>query len=387
MTGPFLIFSAIGLLVAVTYIFIISKYLRGWRAVPEWNLPKGFQPKTKVSIIVPARNEEANILPCLRALASQNFPPEMFEVIVVDDLSTDATSRLVSDFSKKNPNVKLVNLSDFLESGEVKSFKKKAIETAIGQATGQLIATTDADCIVPENCLALLVSFFEKKQVQFIAAPVALHSERNLLERFQSLDLLGMMGVTAAGIRLRWMNMCNGANLAYPKAAFHAVGGFAGIDQVASGDDVLLMQKMAARFPQGIGFLKNTGATVLTQGKPDLPAFISQRLRWATKSAGHLEWSTTIVLGMVFFFCCSIVAALLLSLAWGWKCLGLALALLAVKLVADYFFLGEMSRYFGRQDLMRSYLPSQFLHIVYIVVVGILGNLKKKYEWHGRAVL
>lgn len=310
----------------------------------------------------------------------------MFEVIVVDDHSADETAELVSYFSKKNPNVRLIKLADHATGSEVRSFKKKAIETAIGQATGQLIATTDADCIAPEIWLSMLVSFFENKQVQFIAAPVAIHSERNLLERFQSLDLLGMMCVNAAGIQLRWMNLCNGASLAYPKAVFHAVGGFAGIDHLASGDDVLLMQKMAARFPQGIGFLKNPDITVLTQGKPDLPSFVSQRLRWATKSAGNLEWSTTIVLSLVFFFCFSIVAALLFSLIWGWKCLGLAALLLAVKLAADYFFLGEMSRYFGRQDLMRSYLASQFLHIGYIFTVGILGNLKKKYVWKGRQV-
>ena len=119
-----------------------------------------------------------------------------------------------------------------------------AIGTAIAHASGDLIVTTDADCIVPTNWLQLFVSFYEINGLQFIAAPVNFHLEKSLFERFQSLDFLGMMGVTGASIQLGWMNMCNGANLAYSKRAFERVEGFAGIDHLASGDDILLMQKI-----------------------------------------------------------------------------------------------------------------------------------------------
>lgn len=377
---------AVPLGLAAFYLFIILRYLYGWRMLPEWQIPAGFQPKTKVSILIPARNEAGNILACLESISRQSYPTPLFEVIVLDDHSEDDTFFLVKNFSQTRTNVRIVRLSDFVKSGDTQSFKKKAIETGISLATGELIVTTDADCIVQQNWLALLVSFFEKKQAKFIAAPVNFYREKNLLERFQSLDFLGMMCVTGAGIHLRTNQMCNGANLAYPRQVFHEVGGFEGIDHLASGDDMLLMQKIAAHYPAGIYFLKNQNATVFTQAKPDWKSFLSQRLRWATKSASYQDWRVTAILGMVFLFCWAIVLSPLAVVFFGWKMAALAATLFLVKTIADYFFLGEMARYFRRQDLMKSFLASQLLHLAYIVCVGTLANLIKRYEWKGRRV-
>jgi len=180
--------------------------------------------------------------------------------------------------------------------------------------------------------------------------------------------------------------MCNGANLAYAKAAFAEVNGFEGIDYLATGDDILLMQKIAARHPDKIGFLKNKNATVYTAAKPTIASFVSQRVRWASKSTDYKEWAVTFILGMVFFYCWSIVISLATVPWWGRKALFLFIGLLAVKALADYFFLSMMARFFEKGELMKSYVPSQFLHIIYIVVVGVLGNVVKRYEWKGRRV-
>ena len=120
------------------------------------------------------------------------------------------------------------------------------------------------------------------------------------------------MGVTGAGIYGRFMNMCNGANLAYEKRAFYAVEGFNGIDKIASGDDMLLLQKMAKHFPNQVGFLKNKNATVLTNAKPDLKSFYQQRIRWASKSGNYQELQILFILALVFFFFFCIVFNLFL---------------------------------------------------------------------------
>lgn len=354
--------------------------------MPEWQIPAGFQPSTKISVLVPARNEAKNILACLESIARQTYPTRLFEVIVMDDHSDDGTFELAQHFTQKHPNVRVVRLADFVKSGTTQSFKKKAIETGISLASGELIVTTDADCVVQRDWLALLVSFFEKKQAKFIAAPVNFHGEKTLFERFQSLDFLGMMGVTGAGIHLRMNQMCNGANLAYPRAVFHEVNGFEGINHLASGDDMLLMQKIAARHPGRIHFLKNKNATVFTPPMRGFRSFLSQRLRWATKSASYRDWRVTVILGIVFLFCGAIVLSLLLAVWRGWQWAVIAAVLLLAKTVSDYFFLGEMARYFGRQNLMKSYLPSQFLHLAYIVGIGILANVVRRYEWKGRRI-
>lgn len=351
--------------------------------MPEWTLPEGFTPHTRVSVLIPARNEEENILPCVHSILEQIYPAELLEIIVIDDHSDDNTAAVVENL--RHPQVRVLKLSDFPIDPKRQSFKKMAIETGIAQAKGELIVTTDADCSAGPIWLSLLVSLYETKRPKFIAAPVNFYREKNLLQRFQSLDFLGMMAVTGAGIYRRFMHMCNGANLAYEKSAFYEVNGFQGIDHLASGDDMLLMQKIAQRYPDRIAYLKNRQATVFTEAKPDWRSFLQQRIRWATKSSQYREWQVIAILSVVFFFCCNIVLTLLLSPFFPY-CFGLFCAQFLLKGAADYVFLGTMCRYFDKKDLMSSFLPSLFLHIAYIVGVGFLGNVVKQYEWKGRKV-
>ncbi len=386
MTTTFLIWLIFSSSLAGFYAYIIGRFMNGWKSMPVWEVPSGFRPSTKVSVLIPARDEADNIIACLSSIARQSYPKELFQVIILDDHSSDETAALVSDFAKSHPSFEMINMADHVLPGETQSFKKKAIETGILLSSGDLIVTTDADCEVQPEWLLLLVSYFEKKELQFIAAPVNFYHEKTTFEQFQSLDFLGMMCTTAAGIRLQMLNMCNGANLAYPKSAFSEVNGFEGIDHLATGDDILLMQKIAARHPDKIGFLKNKNATVFTTAKPTISSFISQRVRWASKSTSYKEWRVTFILGVVFFYCWSIGICLAMVPWWGSKALLMFFGLFAVKAVADYFFLAMMARFFDKFELMRSYLPSQFLHIIYIMVTGVLGNVVKRYEWKGRKV-
>ncbi len=386
LSGFFLFLIVVSFALAAAYVFILIKYIKGWRSLPEWKTPSGFLPKTKVSVVVPARDEADNIAPCLQALANLSYPKELLEVIIVDDHSGDDTFNIASRFAKDHSSFKVLRLAGFIKNSKVGSYKKKAIEIAIVQSTADLIVTTDADCISPSDWLLLLVSFFETKGFQFIAAPVNFHQEKSMFERFQSLDFMGMMCVTAAGIQLKWINMCNGANLAYTRMAFNAVNGFEGIDHLASGDDILLMQKMAVRFPGQVGFLKNKNAVVLSEAKPNVSSFLSQRLRWASKSTYYIEWKTTSILGIVFLHCCSILLAFLLIPFLGWSATVLFMSLFLVKTISDYIFLAEMASYFNRKDLMKNFLSSQLMHIIYITVIGCWSNIKKRYYWKGRRV-
>ncbi len=368
------------------------RYIEGWNVIPQWNVPSSFFPKTKVSILIPARNESANIQQCIQSILNQKFPSQLFEIIVIDDHSTDDTAEIVEAFEQ--PNVRVLFLKNHVKDrAQLLSFKKKAIEVAVAQSSGKLIVTTDADCIVPPDWLNLIVSFYENSERQnegkpykFIAAPVNFYDEKSLFEKCQSLDFIGMMGVTGAGIHRQFMNMCNGANLAYEKKAFCEVDGFEGIDAIASGDDMLLMQKMAKRFPDQIAFLKNQKATVLTKAIGDLKPFTQQRIRWASKSGSYQEFQILIILAIVFFFCVSIVLNFFLLFLFFEKIGWVFLFQILIKTIIDYFFLNQMSGFFKRKDLMKIFLPAQIFHISYIAVIGFLGNVKKEYRWKGRKV-
>jgi len=381
------IYFFIILSLSVFYIIIQTIYTEGWKALSIWNIPNDFQPKTKISILIPARNEADNIGNCIESILNQTYPKGLFEIIVLDDFSEDETAELVNNYTKNNlTTIRLIALGNYISLDDTQSFKKKAIEIGIAQANGELIVTTDADCVVQPNWLMLIASIYEEKQPKFIAAPVNFYQEQNDFERFQSLDFIGMMGITGSGIYTKIMRMCNGANLAYPKAVFEEVSGFQDIDDHASGDDMMLMQKIARIYPNDICYLKNQAATTFTMAKPTLKSFINQRVRWSTKSKGYEERQVTAILIGVWLFCVSIPLTFLSSLFLGRLFLIIGFGQLLIKMLADYRLLKTTSTFFNRSDLMQTFMKSSIYHLIYIIGIGFLGGVVRKYEWKGRKV-
>lgn len=355
-----LVFAAF---LAIAYALLLLWYVLGWVKMPVFVPQLRSGGNLYFTVLVPFYNEERHIITCLEALAQQDYPPDRTEVLLLDDGSTDAGSALVRAWLQAHacPHVQLVTLP--------KNGKKTAITAGIARAKGTHIACTDADCTPPRHWLALLAAAFEQHQPQLVAGPVLFHHERRFIEWFQSLDLLGLMGVTGSGIYFRWQHMANGANIAYAKAVFEAVQGFEGNAHIASGDDLFLVQKIARRWPGGVFFLKNADAAVPTLAMPTLRRFVRQRIRWGSKNAALPEWPVRLSLLLVFLTCWAIVllgvAAVFLP-EWRWP----FAAVLGIKLLADFGFLGLMSRFFKKTTAMRWFLPAQIAHIVYVVVIG-----------------
>ncbi|MEQ1747014.1 MAG: glycosyltransferase [Saprospiraceae bacterium] len=374
-------YLAFSLATALAYAAIIACYLHGWRRLPGWEIPPGFAPKTAITVLVPARNEAANIGESLQALLACPYPAELLEILVLDDHSDDDTADIASQAAVASAGrVRVIRLA---KQGALACLgKKNALALGVSCARGELIATTDADCLVPPDWLLLLASLYEAERPGAIVGPVEAHRERTGFQRFQALDLAGMAGITGAGIALGWHRIGNGANLCYAKSAFEAVGGYAGNSDRASGDDVFLLQKIARQCP--VLFLKNPAA-VRTEVCPDLPAFVQQRLRWGTKNTALPEPGAKAVLAVVFLCCTTLVLNTVLlffvpTLAWAW------LGQLALKALTDYVLLREMCRFFGRRDLLLWFWPAFCWHTAYIAGIGTGSLFVKKYVWKGRAV-
>src|SRR5205085_4199561 len=103
--------------------------------------------------------------------------------------------------------------------------KKAAIQTGILQSTGELLITTDGDCMMDKNWLATIVSCYELHHPKMIAAPVLL-TATNFFGRMQQLEFLSLIAITASAIKACKPLMCNGANLAYTKEIFFEANGF-----------------------------------------------------------------------------------------------------------------------------------------------------------------
>ncbi len=333
-------------------------------------------------MLIAARNEEANIGRTLSDILAQQFPRELLEVIVVDDHSTDHTSAIVQTFAEQG--VKLLKLD---ESEPLNSYKKKAISMAIARATGELIITTDADCRMEANWLATVVAYAEEKGSFLVSSPVVYSQQQGFFEELQTLEFLYLIGLGAAGIGNRQPSTCNGANLAYRRDVFYEMDGFNGIDHLASGDDELFLHKVAAKYPDKIGFCKSRDAIVYTDAKKDMQGFISQRRRWASKST-HYKNKGIVALGVaIWSFNLLLLATGLAVLFFDtgrWLALVL-IAALALKLLVETVFLYPLCRFAKRVSLLY-YLPLlTLIHIVYMVYIGIAGNMGK-YQWKGRRV-
>ena len=176
---------------ALAYAVLMALYFRAWRSIPVWETPAGYRPHTRLSVLVPARNEEARIDACLQALLAVDYPPELLEVLIIDDFSDDQTAARV--LAVEDPRLRLIRLADE-ESLPAGNFgKKQALATGVRHATGALIATTDADCLPSPDWLRSLASFYEAGHWKIMAGPVQFVGEKNAFQRFQSLDMLGMV--------------------------------------------------------------------------------------------------------------------------------------------------------------------------------------------------
>jgi biofilm PGA synthesis N-glycosyltransferase PgaC len=379
------------------YTVLIFYYQISWNAIPLFHPDAGY-PSIKISVIIAARNEEENIAALLNSLIRQSYPGDLTEIIVVDDHSTDRTAEIVRQF----PAVNLLQLTD--DPGN--SYKKKAIEKGIAASTGDLIVTTDADCIPQSLWLELIAKYKDKTRAVFIAAPVnflplkkpaypglypqitttkySMQSDNLILSGLQELDFLVLQGITGASVFKNIHSMCNGANLAYEKKVFYEVNGFEGIDNIASGDDMLLMHKIWKKYPNAVSFLKSQDAIVLTQPMKTWSTFLNQRIRWASKATWYKDWRIFSVLMLVYLFNLSFLVLFIAGFFnyqyWIWLA-----GLWAAKTLIEIPFVSSVARFFGKQHLLFWFFFFQPLHIIYTIISGLFGQFGK-YEWKGRRI-
>lgn len=369
----------VSLLLLVPYTVLLLLYRYWWSKQAPLQLPATFQPTTSFSILIPARNEEQSISVCLRSILQLNYPLHLFEVIVIDDFSDDATVATAKQF----PGVQVVELKEILHE-KINSYKKKAIEVGVEKANGNYIVTTDADCVVPANWLRNFAFIIQQQPTVFIAAPVAMKEESSAIKLFQSLDFLTLQGITAASVGAGFHSMCNAANLCYSKEAFYKVDGFKGVDHIASGDDMLLMHKLYDAFPTQIHYCKAVDSIVHTNPVETVGEFFRQRIRWASKADQYddkrIFWVLLLVYLLNIFFVVLFVAACFNSSLWM-----LFAGSLIFKIIIELVFLIPVAGFFRKMNLLFWFPLAQPFHIVYTIVAGWLGKFGS-YEWKGRKV-
>lgn len=363
-------------LVALCYAILILAFTAGWFRLPVfWHKNGSNIPFT---VIIPARNEEKTIMQLLVLMRKQHYPKDLYEVIVVDDHSTDSTAAIVERKIKSGffSNVKLVRASE----ERLTPGKKNALAAGILRARHEWIVTTDADCLLGSHWLESLAGFIEKEKPAMVIGPVVIVPGKTLLSQMQALEFLSLTGSTAGAAAIGRPVMCNGANLAFRKDFFERVGGYAGNEYLASGDDVFLLHKFKKMKGTKVAFLKSHGAIVHTRALDSLSSFFRQRGRWAGKAGGFRDWFTLMTGGVVMLINILIFLGLLAGPFISQKLMLSALLLLTFKAVVDFPMLYWVSGFFQKRDLMWLY-PALALVYPFYVVVSLFSGFVLKPRW------
>lgn len=354
---------------------------------------------SKISVIIPVRNEAENILFLLQDLEKQTYPKHKFEVIIADDDSTDDTLKIVQEF-QKNTSINLI-INQLLPKTNNTSPKKRAIDSSIKLASGLLITTTDGDCRVGEKWLESIANFQAQTGAYLVSCPVTFfktlrHKDSktqktlivfpnygSIFTNIQIIEFASLIGSGACAMFIQKPNMCNGANLTYLKSVFYEVNGFAGNEDLASGDDEFLMHKIAAKYPKKIRFLKNQDTIVETNAHTNWRSFYNQRKRWASKWQHYNNWQTTAL--AVFVFLANLVVPLSFGF-WFFEFIStkILLLILLLKYSAEFIFLSLIINFLRKKSLIWLIPFVQIIYPLYVVFFGLVAQKQGEYVWKGR---
>ena len=371
---------AAAVVITLLYVFVMLFLLYGFSKIPNFS-GKNLAKKTHFSIVIPYRNEAENLPQLFESLLKLKYPPEMFDIIAVNDASEDNSAELWQNFQMENHGLQIKLLENIRKSG---SPKKDAISLAISVAAYDYILTTDADCEVPPGWLGEFDAFIQETGAVAVAAPVMIKTEdpkMSFLTGFQELDFFSLQAATIGGFGVDHPFMCNGANFCYSKKAFLEVNGFEDNNKVASGDDVFLLQKL-----QKAGFktalLKSAAATVRTLPATSWKQVFIQRVRWAAKASAYKDFFSRSIGILVFLMNLIVVAAGIMAVLHLVP-VYLLLFCFLLKFNVDFYLIYHGARFFNRENVMRIYFVSSLFYPFFSTTVAFY-SLFSGYNWKGR---
>ena len=366
------------IILLIYYVYFLSGIYKGLGRLAA-NRTKQL-PNEFVSIIIPFRNESNNILSNLRSLENQLYPDEKFEVIYVNDNSIDDSNEKLKKSIKKT-NIKVVTVPQNISGN---AHKKRAIEFGIENAIGEIIVTTDADCIHTNKWLIELLSYFDE-QTGFISGPVEFNGSTSIFGKLQKIEFAGLVLAGAGLIGINKPVICNAANIAYRKKAFDSVNGYDGNYNLSSGDDELLMQKIWKDGNFKVKFCINKDAVVKTNPNHSLKQFYQQRKRWASKGLFYADKFLILKLIFLFLFYIGLILQFILGLLISQIFIYSLIFSFLLKTSVEFLILNKGKRKLFPELKFKYFLLAEILHIPYIIISGLSG-ITGNFVWKDRKI-
>ncbi len=329
----------------------------------------------KVSVILPARNEEQLLAQSLESLVNLDYPSELLEIIVVDDRSTDATFEIASSFAAQSREIRTLKVQE-IRAGL--NGKANAIEEGVQHAKGEVIFITDADCHVPASWIRAHLKFY-KNEVGMVGGITLLterHKRASLFARLQSLDWLYLCGVGGGAAALGAPLSVFGNNFSFRKQAFREVGGFIGAGFSVI-EDFALMRAIQRRTKWEIALPAVPEIVVQSRPASSFKQFFHQRKRWVlggrqVSAVGFVLLSIG-ALGKIFPFGAMLSGETLI----GALCLG-------VTAFADWMLAGMTARQIRRRDQLKPILLFFPFTLIYSTMFLPIFIFSRSVKWKGR---
>lgn len=343
----------------------------GWYLSTRTAQPTTVSPQP-LTVLIAIRNEAQNLPLLIADLKQQEHPPH--RVILVDDHSTDGSAALAEQLTQMDPRFLVTRLAQ----GQG---KKQAIAHGVSLATTEWVCMTDADGRLPVTWLASMQSALHAQHALLIG-PVFLSKPQSFFQRLQNMEWASLQAITFGTAGLGRPVMCNGANLAFAKAAFLRVGGYSGNDHIPSGDDEFLLRKIQQEDGRGISFCNDARATVFTAYQQSLSSFWQQRIRWASKWRHNPSALAKVMAVAVLVFQVTYLIAAVQALMGG-KHAPILLACVGVKWAMEAMLLGAVTVHHRQRWSLMAFLTWQVVYPFYVLAVGV-SSWFIRYEWKGR---
>jgi cellulose synthase/poly-beta-1,6-N-acetylglucosamine synthase-like glycosyltransferase len=328
-----------------------------------------------VSVVVPLRNEERHAPATLAALAKQDYPGSL-EILLIDDRSTDQTATIIETQASSDPRFRAFHIP--IEAPTVPSPKKRALAKGFTEAQGDILMTTDADCLPGPHWVKSLASHFQP-QVGIVQGPKRIRGSGHWLHVFQEQEVFGLVSIEAATFALGHPMMASAPSLAYRRSLYQTVGGFQDIEDTVSGDDDLLVRKMVQVPGYTVTYAPQAESCVTTEPVNHFWPMVVQRARWASNGA-HYEQKgfVALLLGLYLFYCWLVLSPFLAGfglIPW-FACL----LPWSVKIICNGIFLGLTARSLDQKKVWRRLIPCELIHVPVVVVAVVMGHLGL-YRW------
>jgi len=370
-----LLFELILIILTLFYAALSTWLIFGLRKLSKKSATTIQDSQPNVSIIIAARNEEKNIGECLQNCASQNYPIDKFEVVVVNDRSDDNTQSIIENIVKDFKNVRMINITE-LPAEYTMSGKKHALKKGIENSTGDIIMLTDADCFPNSNWIRGMVQYFQEDVGVLVG-----HSPLDgtgFINRLQQLDNLSIIAVGAGGIGGGYPILSVGRNFAYRRCVYNEINGFEEIKNFSSGDDDLFLMLVREKTKWKINFASDSDSFVYTYPAKSFNQASKQRMRWASKGL-HYTIPMTLSLIMVFFYNLFLFIAVPVFVL---KIININMILYSffIKIISDFIIMYKAGKLLNESYLIKYFPIAALLHIPYLIFFGLYGTFGK-VQW------